>query len=178
MKKIFLFSLVSLLFAGVFGLSATNVSAEEGGDQDILQLEIGEEQTKTKIIEDENGQEGTVTITEIPEENDGMVQTFGGSKVISDKLENRSYKIEYKANFGLTYVRYYITVRDARITSARNLDYRLPVSVNNYSLTHSDFLARLDMDVSTDAGGFGTLLSWRGRLSAFIGQGMVYVSWN
>jgi len=167
-----------MLFAGVFILSATDVSAEEGDNQNTIRLEIGKEQTQTKIIRGENGEEeGRVTITELPQD-DGMFQTLG-STVVSPNIRNRRYSIEWSRYAGLVYAKYTIDVENIKIVNASNVLYRLPfVSVNSYSLTHSDLLATLDMNLSTDVGGLGTLGSWTGRLQAFIGQGSVVAIWN
>src|SRR5699024_133904 len=106
MKKIFLYSLFSILFAGIFGLSASNVSAAEIEEPNTIQLEMGKEKIKTQIITDENGEEeARVTITDITPiqpKNNGMIQPLGTS-VVSNNINDGTYNIKWSRFGGLYY---------------------------------------------------------------------------
>lgn len=181
MKKIFLYSLFSILFAGIFGLSASNVSAAEIEEPNTIQLEMGKEKIKTQIITDENGEEeARVTITDItpiPPKNNGMIQPLGTS-VVSNNINDGTYNIKWSRYGGLYYASYNITVKNKKIVNASGLSYRLPlVTINGYELYHTDLKADMTLFITAGLGG-ATLGSWTGELDALIVQGMVTMHWN
>lgn len=181
MKKIFLYSLFSIIFSGMFGLSASNVSAAEFEEPNTVQLEMGKEKIKTQIITDENGaEEARVTITDItpiPPKNSGMIQPFGMS-VVSNNVNDGTYNIKWSRAGGATYASYNITVKNKKIVNAYGVSYRLPfVTISGYDLYHTDLKADMALFITAGLGGV-TLGSWTGELDALIVQGMVTAHWN